>query len=545
MQTLFEDYVTRLGFVTYPSRTAELQQRDFRFPVAKKNQLWSPGKLALVADYNPHNGEQGNIATAKLLWWRQGNPFATMSLELKAIKAVEFPRKDQDLCNVDDHTRVVRLIFRGEHSRSDLETTIKFSSPDDSGIYERCAKFVFTLYELLGPHVVPPLMAMASKSIAYFGDSVLGIVVLNRAEATLTNVAPVAVAYGSDYTAVFGDDHLPLEDIKRELQREGLVNIMIGEDQWKEWMLEHCDSFIELHKALDCPEVIVYLHDDTFKRHVKMNGKIKDHRIRALSDATFNAGGGLYLKSLERDYNTWHRECDAANVPEPVPQVSLLSDPSDKEQEEEKASSQEPKKRGIDALVKDFLEEHKRMRAEWETTEKGLKDDLQQARRQRDALFKKLQGIEDAHKHKLDEAKETARAQTATAAAAVQAQEKAEQDTREALDLTAAQTSVAQRALKWRVINDSGGLETPSMALDQGMGCVVCYDAMAEYACVPCGHIVACNSCKDNDIIWKMPKCPLCNEFRFPDNHGLMRVFPSGVRLEADDVGGDAPEALD
>ena len=117
-------------------------------------------------------------------------------------------------------------------------------------------------------------------------------------------------------------------------------------------------------------------------------------------------------------YHTW---LDAANVPEPVPQVSLLSDPSDKEQEEENASPQESKKRGIDALVKDFLEEHKRMRAEWETTEKGLKDDVQQARRQRDALFKKLQGIEDAHEYKLDEAKETARAQTATAAAAVQA----------------------------------------------------------------------------------------------------------------------------
>tara|TARA_X000000368_G_scaffold360772_1_gene304675 strand:+ start:500 stop:2137 length:1638 start_codon:yes stop_codon:yes gene_type:complete len=545
MQTLFENHVTRLGFVTYPSRTADFQQRDFRFPVAKKDAQWSPGKLAVRADYNPHKGEQGNIATAKLLWWREGNPFATMSLELSAIKAVEFPRKDQDLCNVDDHVRVVRLIFRGEYSRSDLETTIKFSSSEDFGVYEQCAKFVFTLYELLGPHVVPPLMAMTSKSVAYFCDSVLGIVVLNRAETTLTNMAPIAVAYGSDYTAVFDDDK-PVENMKRELHREGMVNIMIGEDLWREWTTrEHNDSFLVLQKNLCYPEVVVYLHDDTFKRHVNTNGEIKDHRVRTLSDAACKAGGFLRLKSLERDYNAWHRMFDAANVPEPVSQVNLLSDPPDKEQEAKGASPQEPNKRGIDALVKDFLEEHKRMRAEWETTEKVLKDHLQHARKQRDALFKKLQGIEDAHKCELDEAKETARAQTATAAAAVQAQHKAEQRAQEALDLTAAQTSVAQRALKWRVVTDSGDLETPSMALDQGMGCVVCYDAMAEYACVPCGHIVACRLCKDNDTIWKMPKCPLCNQFRFPDDHGLVRVFPSGVRLEADDVGGDAPEALD
>ena len=545
MQTLFEKRVSRLGFAPYPLRTKDLQQRDFRFPVAKKHAQWQPGRIALQADYNPRKGETGNIAKAELLWFPEDDPNATMSLKLSSIKAVEFPRKDQDLCNVDHHVRVVRLIIRGETpQRSDLHTTIMFSSAENNLIYEECARFVHMLYEFLGPHVVPPLMAMTCNNIAYFSERVVGIVVLDLEEAALTNVAPVAIAYGSDYTAVFNYS-LPVDNMNRELQREGMVNIMISEDKWKEWMVEDCDSFIKLHKALDCPEVVVYLHDDMFKRHLKMNGHIKDCRVRALSDAFFKAGGALFLKSLERDYNTWHRKFDAANVPEPVPQVSLLSDPSDKEQEEEKASSQEPKKRGIDALVKDFLEEHKRMRAEWETTEKGLKDDLQQARRQRDALFKKLQGIEDAHKYELDEAKETARAQTAAAAEAVRAQKKAEQDIREALDLTAAQTSVAQRALKWRVINDSGGLETPSMALDQGTGCVVCYDAMAEYACVPCGHIVACHSCKDNDIIWKMPKCPLCNEFRFPDNHGLMRVFPSGVRLEADDVGGDAPEALD
>ena len=542
MQTVFERHVSRVQFVPYASSSeADLQQRDFRFPVAKKNAEWCKGKIALLADFNPCKGERGNIATAKLQWFDEGNPNCTMSLELSSIKAVEFPRKDQDLCNVEEHVRVVRLITRGESpERSDLQTVIMFSSGDYLN-YEHCARFVYMLYQFLGPHVVPPLMAMASKSVAYFCESVLGIVVLNRAEATLTNVAPVAIAYGSDYTRVFDDD-LPVEDVKRELQREGMVNIMISEDKWKEWMLEHCDSFIELNKGFDNPEVIVYLHDDTFKRHVKMNGHIKDHRVRALSDAAFNAGGALHLKSLERDYSAWHREFDAANVPEP--DVNVLSDSSDKEQEE-KASPQEPKKRSFDGLVKDVLDEHKRMSAEWETTEKVLKDNLQHARKQRDALFEKLQGIEDAHKDELDEAKETARAQTATAAAAVQARHEADQRAQEALDLTAAQTSVAQRALKWRVVNDSGGLETPSMALDQGMGCVVCYDAMAEYACVPCGHIVACHSCKDNDIIWKMPKCPLCNEFRFPENHGLMRVFPSGVRLEADDVGGDAPEALD
>lgn len=531
MQVVFEHQVTRLGFVTYPSRTEELQQRDFRCPVAKKDAPWQPGKLAVRADYNPHKGEKGNIATAKLVWWREGNPFATMSLELSAIKTVEFPRKDQDLCNVDDHVRLVRVIFRGEPSKSDLQTTIKFSSSEHSGVYEECAKFVFTLYEFLGPHVVPPLTAMTSKSIAYFSDSVLGIVVLNREEATLTNVAPIAIAYGSDYAAVFDSDG-PVETMKRELQREGMVNIMIGEDLWREWTDRgHNGRFLNLQKNLGYPEVVVYLHDDTFKRHAKMNGQIKDHVVRALSDAAFTAGGGLYLKSLERDYSAWHREFDAANVPEP--QVGLLSAPSDKEQEEEKEESpQEPKKRGIDALVKDVLEEHKRMRAEWKTAEKVLKDNIQYARKQRDGLLEKLQEIKDTDKYELDEAKKTARAQTATAAAAVQAQHKAEQREKEALDLTAAQTSVAQRALKWRVVNDSGGLETPSMALDQGMGCVVCYDAMAEYACVPCGHIVACHSCKDNDIIWKMSRCPLCNEYRFPDNHGLMRVFPSGVRLE-------------
>ena len=167
------------------------------------------------------------------------------------------------------------------------------------------------------------------------------------------------------------------------------------------------------------------------------------------------------------------------------------------------------------------------MRAEWETTEKVLKDNIQHARKQRDALYQKLKRVEDNHKGELDNLREQIRIHSDRAEKSLEACTKAEQRTQETLNLSAAQAAVAQRALKFRVRVDSDD-RPPSMTLPNA-GCTVCFDAVAEWACVPCGHIVACDECKSSTIIWNTSRCPLCNEFRFPANHGLLRVYTSGV----------------
>mgnify|MGYP006178523469 CR=1 FL=1 len=68
--------------------------------------------------------------------------------------------------------------------------------------------------------------------------------------------------------------------------------------------------------------------------------------------------------------------------------------------------------------------------------------------------------------------------------------------------------------------------------LTQAAGCAVCLEGVAEWACVPCGHLVACNKCKDNDAIWLSEKCPICAEFHFPGDHGLLKIFHSGIELD-------------
>tara|TARA_B100000965_G_scaffold210985_1_gene176314 strand:+ start:52 stop:762 length:711 start_codon:yes stop_codon:yes gene_type:complete len=234
------------------------------------------------------------------------------------------------------------------------------------------------------------------------------------------------------------------------------------------------------------------------------------------------------MRSLEGDENKWQR----ANVPnEKVVQVDLSdAESSDKDDDEAlppEAPPSPPQKRSIDALVGDFLEEHKRMRAEWETTEESLKKELERSRKQRDAVYQKLKRVEEGHKGQLDELREQARTQSERADKEMELKNSATQRAQEALDLAGVQAGVARCALKWRIRNDSGN-QPPSMTLPNA-GCTVCFDAVAEWACVPCGHIVACNACKDTDIIWKTSKCPLCNEFRFPANHGLLRVYSSGV----------------
>ena len=527
----FSERVRRTDFVPHKTRNDLELLRNWREPRASKGDPWKDGTIVLNSDHDPFETPGGgSIDKAELLWFPEGNDDATLAVNLSEIKAIEFPRKDNELCKTTGRlcrpaSRILRLI--ATVSRRDVQTTIMFTGGEDES--RDCATFVDTLHAFLGPRVVPPLIAKTSEVVHLFSPQyVLGIVVLSKAEEESVNKAPVANRYGSDYTFLFQPEHLIA--VRNFLRVEGIVNIMISEDEWNEWMLEHCDNFVEIHKTLDCPDVVVYLHDNVYKRLVTNFGTVLEtSSVASLCKRIEKQDGGLNLRSIQGDEDKWNR----AHVPdEEVVQVEDLSDAesaakADEALPEEVQDEPPPRKRNIDELVGEFLEEHKRTRNQWETVNSRLKDDLTRSRRQRDALYKRLQEIEEKHKGVLDNLREQARTQSERADKSLELQNKADQRTQEALNLSAAQAAVAQRALKFRVRADSGD-RPPSMTLPNA-GCTVCFDAVAEWACVPCGHIVACDECKSSTIIWNTSRCPLCNEFRFPTNHGLLRVYTSGV----------------
>ncbi len=512
MRTVFSNPVWRTDF--RPCLT------EWREPRVSLKDPWKDGTIALKSDYDPFETPVGgSIDKAELLWFPEGNANSTLGVKLSAIKAVEFPRKDD--CNLASF-RIVRLITTGD--RGDLQTTIMFRVPESPE--HDCAKFINTLDAFLGPRVVPPLIGKTSELMHLFCPPyVLGIVVLSKEEEELVNKESVANRYGADHTILFQPAHMMA--VKRFLHREGIVNIMISQDQWNEWLLEHCDSFVGLHKALECPDIVVYFHESAYKLFANKDDIIYCLKTQDVIKRINSQDGSLKLYGIQRDYSKWRLAQGGAPV-----QVDLVSDTesSAKDDEalpEEVQDAPPPRKRNIDELVSEFLEEHKRARTEWETTNTRLKDDLERSHKQRNSLYKRLQEIEEKHKGVLDNLREQARTQSERADKETELKNFAAQRAQEALDLAGLQADVARRALKWRIANDSGD-RPPSMTLPNA-GCTVCFDAAAEWACVPCGHIVACNACKDADVIWKTSKCPLCNAFRFPDNHGLLRVFTSGV----------------
>ena len=48
-------------------------------------------------------------------------------------------------------------------------------------------------------------------------------------------------------------------------------------------------------------------------------------------------------------------------------------------------------------------------------------------------------------------------------------------------------------------------------AVASGSSCVICLDAPAEGACIPCGHVAGCMSCL-NEVKAKKWGCPVCRE---------------------------------
>ena len=72
--------------------------------------------------------------------------------------------------------------------------------------------------------------------------------------------------------------------------------------------------------------------------------------------------------------------------------------------------------------------------------------------------------------------------------------------------------------------------------LTERTGCAVCLTAEAQWACVPCGHLIFCNDCKDNSAVFESDKCPLCNQPRLgAGDHGLLKIHSSGVELYGED----------
>ena len=71
--------------------------------------------------------------------------------------------------------------------------------------------------------------------------------------------------------------------------------------------------------------------------------------------------------------------------------------------------------------------------------------------------------------------------------------------------------------------------------LSEKSGCAVCLTNMASWACVPCGHLIFCDDCKDQAHVFDGIKCPLCRQDRLgPGDHGLLKIHTSGVELYDD-----------
>ena len=71
--------------------------------------------------------------------------------------------------------------------------------------------------------------------------------------------------------------------------------------------------------------------------------------------------------------------------------------------------------------------------------------------------------------------------------------------------------------------------------LSEKSGCAVCLTNMASWACVPCGHLIFCDDCKDQAHVFDGDKCPLCRQDRLgPGDHGLLMIHTSGVELYDD-----------
>jgi hypothetical protein len=80
--------------------------------------------------------------------------------------------------------------------------------------------------------------------------------------------------------------------------------------------------------------------------------------------------------------------------------------------------------------------------------------------------------------------------------------------------------------------------------LTERSGCAVCLTEVATWACVPCGHLIFCDDCKDRDHVFESGKCPLCNQDRLgPGDHGLLKIHTSGVELYEDEAGSSSAGA--
>ena len=63
--------------------------------------------------------------------------------------------------------------------------------------------------------------------------------------------------------------------------------------------------------------------------------------------------------------------------------------------------------------------------------------------------------------------------------------------------------------------------------LTEKSGCAVCLTAEAEWACVPCGHLIFCGTCKDNSAVFEGEMPALQPRAPGPGDHGLLKIHSS------------------
>ena len=79
---------------------------------------------------------------------------------------------------------------------------------------------------------------------------------------------------------------------------------------------------------------------------------------------------------------------------------------------------------------------------------------------------------------------------------------------------------------RWKVAEADAERGGPK-PMNERSGCVFCMTEAAVWACLPCGHLVACEGCARRVYVVQRRKCPVC----CGDNPTFARIFSSGIDI--------------
>lgn len=200
---------------------------------------------------------------------------------------------------------------------------------------------------------------------------------------------------------------------------------------------------------------------------------------------------------------------------------------------------------GLDLLPERVAKHFKRGFHALEQSSRAVQEleDLRDQLRQSDAIRAELANKRAELEQELIEARGEAFAAEQRADEAVTERITAQVERAKDAVLLKAATRLASDAVQ-RLCTSNEQWRGKPKPLTEKSGCAVCLSAVASWACVPCGHLIFCDDCKDRDHVFESGKCPLCNQERLgPGDHGLLKIHTSGVELYEDEAGSSSAGA--